>query len=121
MSPLKMEKGKYLLLKRALHGCIKSALLLWKHLSGNLLKRGYTLNPNDTCVANKIINNSQFTVIWYVDDIKMSHQSEKVVDAEISWLESIYGSLVGGKGDEHTYLGMDLKFNNQKVEVIMIP
>jgi hypothetical protein len=68
-----------------------------------------------------MINDVQFTVIWYVDDIKMSHHSEKVVDAEIAWLESIYGSLLGGKGDEHTYLGMDLKFNNRKVEVTMIP
>jgi hypothetical protein len=90
-------------------------------ITGNLLKRGYTLNPYNTCVANKMINGAQFTVIWHVDDIKMSHQSEKVVDAEVAWLETIYGPLVGGKGDEHTYLGMDLKFNNQKVEVMMIP
>jgi hypothetical protein len=113
-----MKKVIYSLLKRALYGCIKSA---WKHLSGNLLKRGYTLNPYDTCVANKMINVAQFTVIWHVDDIKMSYQSEKVLDAEVAWLETIYGPLVGGKGDEHTYLGMDLKFNNQKVEVTMIP
>jgi hypothetical protein len=71
-------------------------------------------------LQTKMINDAQFTVIWHVDEIKMSHHSEKVVDAEIAWLESIYGSLAGGKGDEHTYLGMDLKFNNQKVEVTMI-
>jgi hypothetical protein len=60
-----------------------------------------------------MINDAQFTVKWHVADIKMSHQSEKLVDAEIAWLESIHGLLVGGKGDEHNYLGMDFKFNNQ--------
>ena len=43
-----IEKGKetiYLLLKRALYGCVKSALLFWQDLSGKLLKRGYALNP----------------------------------------------------------------------------
>jgi hypothetical protein len=72
-------------------------------------------------VANKEIEGAQFTIVWHVDDLKMSHQSEKVQDMEIRWLETIYGPLVGSKGNEHTYLGMDLKFNNQSLEVSMIP
>jgi hypothetical protein len=35
------KKSIFLCLKRALYGCLKSALLFWKHLSGNLIKRGY--------------------------------------------------------------------------------
>jgi hypothetical protein len=34
----------YLLLTKALYGCLKSALQFWKHLSNNLIKRGYVLN-----------------------------------------------------------------------------
>ena len=119
-----VENGKnviYLLLTRALYGCLKSALLFWRHLSGNLVKRGYTLNPYDMCVANKEIEGNQFTIVWHVDDLKMSHRSEKILNAEVSWLETIYGPLVGSKGNEHTYLGMDLKFNDQRLEVSMIP
>jgi Reverse transcriptase (RNA-dependent DNA polymerase) len=111
----------YLLLTRALYGCLKSALQFWKHLSGNLVKRGYTLNPYDSCVANKMIGGSQFTIVWHVDDLKLSHISETVMDEEVKWLESIYGPLVGSKGNQHTYLGMDLDFDNRKLKVTMIP
>jgi hypothetical protein len=111
----------YLRLKRALYRCLKSALLCWKHFSGNLIKRGYILNPYDSCVANKEIDGSQFTIIWHVDNLNLSHKSNQVLDNEVKYLESIYISVVGSKGTEHTYLGMDLKFQSQKLQVSMIP
>jgi hypothetical protein len=117
------EKGKdviYLVLKKALYGCVKSALLFWEDLSSKLIKRGYDLNSYDRCVANKVINESQMTIIWHVDDLKLSHANEKVINDEIKWLESLYGPLVGSKGDCHTYLGMDMCFKDQKLQVSMI-
>jgi hypothetical protein len=68
-----IENGKkviFLLLKRALYESNKFALLFWKHLSGDLLERGYPLNPHDNCIANKIINGMQFTLIWHVNHIE---------------------------------------------------
>jgi hypothetical protein len=59
-------------------------------------------------VANKLIEESQLTIVWHVDDLKVSHKSEAVLDRKIKWLETIYGPLVGSKGNQHTYLGMDL-------------
>jgi hypothetical protein len=50
----------------------------------------------------------------------MSHVSEKVLNDEIEWLESVYGPLVGAKGNCHTYLGMDMCFANQKDNVSMV-
>jgi hypothetical protein len=38
--------------------------ILRKHLSGNLIKHGYKLDPYDPCVTNKEINGSQFTIVW---------------------------------------------------------
>ena len=117
------EKGRsvlYLVLKKALYGCVKSALLFWEDLSGKLIKRGYILNPYDRCVANKVINGSQMTIIWHVDDLKMSHVSEEVLDNKVKWLESLYGPLVGTKGNHHTYLGIDMSFTNQKLQVSMV-
>ena len=112
----------YLLLTRALYGCLKSALQFWKHLSGNLTKRGYVTNPYDPCVANKEINGSQFTVVWHVDDLKLSHEDPKVVDKEVEWLETIYGPMVGTRGKVHTYLGMDLDFSvDGEVRLTMVP
>jgi hypothetical protein len=101
----KNSKGQtviYVILTRALYGCLKSALQFWKHLSTNLLKGGYTLNKYNTCVANKIINGAQCTITWHVDDLKVSHVDEQVVDDEIASLEKIYGKMVTTYGKEHT-------------------
>jgi hypothetical protein len=114
------ERGKdviYLILKKALYGCMKLALLFWEHLSGKLIERDYKLNPYDSCVANKDINGSQMTIVWHVNNLKLSHVSETVLDEEIMWLETIYGSLVGSKGNSHTYLGIDMHFNNNKLQI----
>ena len=49
----------YLRLKRALYGCVKRSLLWWKLLTKTLTeKMGFTLNPYDTCVANKTVEDS---------------------------------------------------------------
>ena len=111
----------YLLLTRALYGCLKSALQFWKHLSGHLKNRGFEQNPYNPCVANKIVNGNQLTVVWHVDDLKISHVDEAVVDNEVKWLESIYGPLSGSKGLQHTYLGMDLDFSGGELKVSMVP
>jgi hypothetical protein len=92
------------LLKRALYGCVKSALLFWENLSGKLVMRGYELNVYDRCVANKIINNTQITIIWRVDDLNISHDCKEVLKQEIKWLELMYGPFVRSIGSMHTYL-----------------
>ena len=40
---------------------------------------GFKLNPYDRCVANKEINGKQCTIIWYVDDLKISHKSYNMI------------------------------------------
>ena len=37
------------------------------------------INDYDRCVANKIINGKQCTIIWHVDDLKISHKDKAVV------------------------------------------
>ena len=53
-----------------MYGCLCSALLFWKKLSGGMVKDGFVLNLYDACVANKEINGSQCTIIWHVEDFK---------------------------------------------------
>ena len=55
-------KGKpvlYVQLKKAVHGKMKSALLFYCKLVANLLAIGFTINPYDPCVANKMIKGHQ--------------------------------------------------------------
>jgi len=48
----------------------------WEDLSTFLLGLGFTRNPYDWCVTNKEVMGTQQTILFYVDDIKMSHVKE---------------------------------------------
>ena len=64
----------YVRLLKALYGLLKLALLFYKKLRGDLEDMGCEVNPYAPCVANRIINGSQMTVTWHVDDLKISHK-----------------------------------------------
>ena len=75
------ENGKdviYVILQKALYGTLQAALLFWQNLSTQLKEWGFVINPYDFCVANKIINGKQCTIVWHVDDLKISHMDPKV-------------------------------------------
>ena len=80
-------------------------------------KMDFTLNPYDTCVSNKEVEGSQVTELWYVDDLKVSHASKKVVDQVIQQLEGFFGKLTVTEGNEHTYVGMDITIKGNKAEI----
>jgi hypothetical protein len=61
----------YVILKKALYGTLQAALLFWQNLSKQLQKWGFEINPYDFCMANKIINGKQCTIMWHVDDLKI--------------------------------------------------
>lgn len=91
---LTVENGKdivYVRLKKALYGTLQAALLFWKDLSGELQRLGFELNPYDECVANKIIDGKQCTVLWHVDDLKISHENAEVVEWLLDTLNEKYG------------------------------
>ena len=84
---------------------------------------GSEVNPYDPCVANKLINGSQMTVMWHVDDLKISHKESTYVIKFIHNLGQIYGSkLTVTRGKVHSYLGMHFDFTkNGTVQIGMIP
>ena len=86
-----VEKGipvLYVELLNALYGTLKAALLFYKKLVKDLQSIGFIINPYDFCVANKWINGKQMTIIWHVDDLKISHVDEKELTKIIDWLKS---------------------------------
>jgi hypothetical protein len=75
---------------------------------------GFVINPCDCCVANKEINGSQCSIIWHVDDQKISLFDPKVVTDVIQMLFDEFGkeaSLTIISGHVHEYLGMTLDFS----------
>ena len=90
-----IEKGKpvlYTEFKKALYGMLlHAALLFWKKLSHQLKDWGFKINPYDWCVANKTFDGKQCTILWHVDDLKISHMDLDVVMGIINDFEQEFG------------------------------
>jgi len=74
-----------------------------------LIEWGFKINEYDRCVTNKVINGKQCTIIWHVDDLKISHVDPKVVKDVIEKLEKKFwqeSPLVTSQGKTIEYLGM---------------
>ena len=70
----------YVQLKKALYATLQVALLFWKLLSSTLQEWGFKISNYDRCIANKMIDGKQCTIIWHVDKLKISHEKKAVVD-----------------------------------------
>ena len=118
-----MENGKkvlYMKLVKALYGCMQSAILWYETFVTKLKGAGFKLNPYDPCVANKQMNGSQCTIVWYVDDTKISHKDSNVVSAVIKDIEDAFGKMSVKRGKSHVFVGMDLHFRNDgKLDISM--
>ena len=113
----------YVVLKKALYGTLRAALLFWKKLTSKLKEWGFESNPYDFCVMNKTINGKQCTALWHVDDLKISHVDPNVVTDVISQLEAEFGveaPLTIMRGKIHDYLGMVLDYTiDGKIQIKM--
>jgi Reverse transcriptase (RNA-dependent DNA polymerase) len=125
---LQLHNGKsvlYVELKKALYGTLKAALLFWKRLTHELKTIGFEVNPYDVCVMNKEINGAQCTILWHVDDLKISHVDPNVVTDVINKIEGVFGTedapLTQTRGKVHDYHGMTIDFTKPgKVVFFMI-
>ena len=76
-------------------GLLQSALLFYHKLRKELEDYGFEVNPYDPCVANKIINGSQMTVTWHVDDLKVSHKGNPISKTKVFWWDGFLSRTVG--------------------------
>ena len=105
----------YVELVKALYGTLRAALIFWRKLTSKLVKWGFVINPYDWCVANKQIHGQQCTLVWHVDDMKISNADSREVDSIIRTLEQEFGKeapLTICRGKVHDYLGMVLDITN---------
>ena len=99
---------------KAIYGTLRAALLFYQLFSGELKKWGFTANPYDACMMNKIVNGKQLTIVWHVDDCKISHEDKAVVDDMIHKLEQQFGNespITVTRGAVHDYLGMTIDYS----------
>jgi hypothetical protein len=119
------NKVLYTQLDKALYGTVQAAYLFWKKLSLFLTEKlGFTINPYDFCVANKTSNGKQFTIAWYVDDLKLSHKDANVVEDILRELNKTFGveaPLTVSRGKQHEYLGMKINYSVDGKVIFSMP
>jgi Reverse transcriptase (RNA-dependent DNA polymerase) len=103
-------KVLYVLLLKAMYGCVKSALLWYKIFTETLENMGFVLNPYEPCMANCIIKGKQCTIAWYVDDNKISHVDPEVVSMVKDKIEAVFDKMTVTRGRDHNFLGMKVHF-----------
>ena len=102
---------------KALYGTVDAAKLFYDNLSSFLINdMGFKRNTYDSCVLNKDIKGSQCTIMFHVDDLKLSHASEDVLTTIIEALNKRYGGIMPlsiSRGRIHDYLGMVFNYNTE--------
>ena len=72
---------------------------------------GYQRNEYDWCVMNKIINDKHCTILWHVDNLKMSHVDPDIFYSVLANIDSEYGNISKmtiTRGKIHKYLVMTI-------------
>ena len=118
-APYVMHKGKskilYCIVHKTIYGMLLSALLFYKQWKQDLESKAYIINPYDRCVVKKMMNGSQHTIVWHVDDVKASHKDLNVNEDFVKWVDEKYGDdeigrVTANRGTRHDYLGMYLDY-----------
>ena len=109
---------------KALYGTVDAVKLFYDNLSNVLINQlGFKRNDYDPCVVNKQIKGHQCTIVWHVDDLKISHKDKDVVSWVIAELNKRYGDIMPvteHRGPVHDYLGMIFDFSTGKeVQITM--
>lgn len=100
-------------LQMALYGMAKCALWFYKKLVAEQWEMGFVEeNPFDPCVANKVVNWTQMTIRWHVDDLMISHLNQEDVLQVIQQMKDNYGGNLKGRmvGSVHAYLGITVEY-----------
>ena len=82
----------YTELDKALYGTLQATLLFSQKLSAFLIdKHGFERNEYDWRIINEMIEGKQCTIAWYVNDIKMSHAKQEVLENLLTPLNDEFG------------------------------
>ena len=84
------------------------------------------MNPYGLSVWNKTVNNKQFSIIFHIEDLKVSHKETPVVTLVFEKLEKEYTShqmlndkLTITRGKKHEYIGMNIIIDKGGVRILM--
>jgi hypothetical protein len=109
------KKYLYAKLTKAVYGTLLGAILFYEKLSKQLVDWGYEPNCYDRCTFNKMIDGNQITIQFHVDDLKISHVRQSVIDSILTDLNNEFGTtkkpLAATTGHVHDYLGITIDYS----------
>ncbi len=95
----------------------QSALAFSKLLRKKLEHEDIVVNPYDPCFTNKIMDDKQMTVTWYVDDLEESHVEEAEVKKFGDYLKATFErndlKVTHRHGPVHEYHGIGLDYSDK--------
>jgi hypothetical protein len=95
-------------------------------VNADLMSWGFTFNPYNPCVANKIVDGQQLMVWWHVDVLLIGHAKPETVTRFLTWIAKSYNTpdkkLTPTCGSYHDYLGINIDFSDPgMVKFDMVP
>jgi hypothetical protein len=112
------RKFIYAKLTKAVYGTLLGAILFYEKLSKQLVEWGYEPNCYDRCTFNKMVDGNQVTIQFHVDDLKISHMKQYVIDSILDDLNKEFGTtkkpLAATTGLIHDYLGITIDYSETK-------
>ena len=108
---LRADKKIAVRLKKALYGCVQSAMLWYEELTSTLEEIGLIRNPYDTCSFSRLHDGSHDRILVYVDDLFVTSASEERLQEIAEKLQSKYDSVTHKTGKQHDFLGIHWDFS----------
>ena len=89
----KDRKRKFLygLLIKEVYGTLLGAIIFYNKLSKHLTNHRFVQIECNMCIFNKMVNGEQVTFQFHVDDVKVSHKDQAVLDDFLDELRSEFG------------------------------
>lgn len=97
-------------LRRALYGCIESAVLWYKELSTTILGLGFYKNPYDECSFVRNVDGRTDSILVYVDDLMILSKVPTVLTSIAEALRTKYTEVTVKLGLQHDFLGIHWDF-----------
>jgi hypothetical protein len=111
------RKFIYAKVNKAVYGTLLGAILFYEKLTKQLIEWGYEPNCYDRCTFNKMVDGNQITIQFHVNDLKISHKDQSVIDSILLDLDNKFGTtrkpLAATTGMIHDYLGITIDYSKR--------